>query len=201
MGNCDVPVVVFVHQVVAGAEGDESGVVRWCWDRHGARTAHVCVAQLVGEKLQLICSEAVVVPQHVVVWGAAGALQQAKTELRTEGQMDIGRLKGRKTGSPGYQHDCTGRSQTLRDAWWCCLPWYLQEHYRSSQPAEGDKSFQVKTPMVWQNISDWILLKTKLGVAEQFRVTWKSLTRSALSEQKSRVWWRFCTTMYVIPGL
>lgn len=41
-------VMFFVHQVVAGTEGHEVGVVGWRGDGHGAGTAHVGVAQLVG---------------------------------------------------------------------------------------------------------------------------------------------------------
>ena len=68
------PVVLLVHQVVAGAEGHQVGVVGWRGDGDGAGAAHVGVAQLVGEQLELVCGEAVVVPQDVVVGGAARAL-------------------------------------------------------------------------------------------------------------------------------
>ena len=66
--------MLLVHQVVAGAEGHETGVVGWRGDGDGAGAAHIGVAQLVGEDLQLIRGEAVVVPQHIVVRGAARAL-------------------------------------------------------------------------------------------------------------------------------
>lgn len=69
------PVVFFVHQVVTGAERHQVGVVGRCRDGDGARAAHVRVAQLVGEQLELVAAEAVVVPQDVVVGGAAGALR------------------------------------------------------------------------------------------------------------------------------
>lgn len=42
------PVVFFVHQMVAGAEGYKTSVIGWSRDRDGASTTHVSVAQLVG---------------------------------------------------------------------------------------------------------------------------------------------------------
>ena len=62
-----IPVVLFLHQVVAGAESHQVCVIGRGWNGHRARAAHVGVAQLVGQDLQLISCEAVVVPQHVVV--------------------------------------------------------------------------------------------------------------------------------------
>lgn len=55
-------VVVFVHQMVASSEGHQPGVVGRGRDGDGAGAADVSVAQLVGEKLQLISREAVVIP-------------------------------------------------------------------------------------------------------------------------------------------
>lgn len=60
-------VVFFVHQVVPGPEGHQVSIVRWRRDGHGACAAHVGVTQLVGEDLQLIGREAIVIPKHVVV--------------------------------------------------------------------------------------------------------------------------------------
>lgn len=59
--------MLLLDQVVAGSEGDQVGVVGRRRDRHGARAAHVRVAQLVRQTLQLVGVEVVVVPQHVVV--------------------------------------------------------------------------------------------------------------------------------------
>ena len=59
--------MLFLHQVVAGAESHQVRVIGWGWNGHGACAAHVSVAQLVGQDLQLVSCEAVVVPQHVVV--------------------------------------------------------------------------------------------------------------------------------------
>jgi len=56
------PVMLFVHQMVAGTEGHETGVVGWRGDGDRAGAAHVGVAQLVGENLQLISREPIVIP-------------------------------------------------------------------------------------------------------------------------------------------
>lgn len=74
----------FVHQMVAGAEGHQVGVVGRCRDGHWAGAAHVGVAQLVGEQLELVSSKTIVVPQHMVVRGPAGALRGEKptTQLK-----------------------------------------------------------------------------------------------------------------------
>lgn len=68
------PVVLFVHQVIASSESHQMGVISWRWDGDGPGAAHVGVAQLVGEHLQLIRREVVVVPEHVVMRRPAGAL-------------------------------------------------------------------------------------------------------------------------------
>lgn len=72
------PVVLFVHQVVPSPEGHQVGVVGRCWDGDGARAADVGVAQLVGEKLEIICSETVVIPQNVVVGGTTRTLEEGE---------------------------------------------------------------------------------------------------------------------------
>ena len=71
------PVVLLVHQVVASAEGNQVSVVGRGGDGHGACAADVCVAQLVGEDLEVIGGEAVVVPEDVVVGGSTGTLGTA----------------------------------------------------------------------------------------------------------------------------
>ena len=76
------PVVLLVHQVVAGAEGDQTCVVGRRGDGHGARAADVRVAQLVGEDLEVVGGEAVVVPEDVVVRGPTGTLETAATALQ-----------------------------------------------------------------------------------------------------------------------
>lgn len=69
-------VVLLLHQVVARAEGHQVRVVGGRGDGHGARAAHVRVAQLVRQALQLVRAEVVVVPQHVVVRRPRRALTQ-----------------------------------------------------------------------------------------------------------------------------
>lgn len=66
----------FVNQVVAGAEGHQVGVVSWRRDGDGACAADVGVAQLVGEELELVAGETVVVPQNVVVGRPARTLEE-----------------------------------------------------------------------------------------------------------------------------
>lgn len=64
----------FVNQVVTGTECHQVGVIGWCRNGDRAGAAHVGVAQLVCEDLQLIRGEMVVIPQHVIVRRPAGSL-------------------------------------------------------------------------------------------------------------------------------
>ena len=68
--------MVLLHQVVPRPKRHQMGIVGWRWDADGASAAHVGVAELVGELLQLIGIKVVVIPQHVVVAGSACALQK-----------------------------------------------------------------------------------------------------------------------------
>lgn len=70
------PVVLLVHQVVARTKGHQVGIVGRRRDGDGACAAYVGVAQLVGEQLELIGRETVVVPQHMVVGGTTRALER-----------------------------------------------------------------------------------------------------------------------------
>lgn len=70
-----LPVMLFVHQMVAGAEGHQVGIIGRCRDGDRTGTAHVGVAQLVGEQLELVSSKTIVIPQYMVVGGSAGALR------------------------------------------------------------------------------------------------------------------------------
>lgn len=65
----------FVHQVVPGPEGHQVGIVCWRRDGHRARAAHIGVTQLVGENLQLIGRETIVIPKHVIVGRPACSLK------------------------------------------------------------------------------------------------------------------------------
>ena len=69
-----VSIVVFLDEVIAGAERHQVGVVGRRGDGDAPRAADVRVTQLVGQTLELVRLETVVVPQDVVVGGAAGTL-------------------------------------------------------------------------------------------------------------------------------
>lgn len=71
--------MLFIHQVVPGSEGHQVRVVGRRRDGDGARAAHVGVAQLVGEDLQLVRREAIVIPEHVVVRRSACSLEPDHT--------------------------------------------------------------------------------------------------------------------------
>ena len=98
--------MLFVDQVVAGTEGHQVGVVGRCWDGDGARATHVGVAQLVGEELELVSGEAVVVPQHVVVGRPArtlgGGSRVNRTREKAEPQRECKQQAAAKikTGRP-----------------------------------------------------------------------------------------------------
>ena len=49
-------------------------IVSWGWDRNAPGAANIGVAQLVGELLQLVSVEMVIIPEHVVVTRAGGSL-------------------------------------------------------------------------------------------------------------------------------
>lgn len=60
-------VVLFLDEVISSAEGHQVRIVGRSGDGDGASAAHIRVAQLVGQALQFIRRELVVVPEHVVV--------------------------------------------------------------------------------------------------------------------------------------
>ena len=62
------PVVFSVHQVVAGTECHQMGVVGRCGYADRAGASYIGMAHLVGELLQLVRIQVVVVPQHLE-WG------------------------------------------------------------------------------------------------------------------------------------
>lgn len=78
-------VVLLLDEVVARAERHQVRVVRRRRDRHRARAAHVRVAQLVRQALQLVRPEVVVVPEHVVVGGPRRTLRT----IRSDKAIDI----------------------------------------------------------------------------------------------------------------
>lgn len=72
-------VMLFIHQMVPGAEGHQVSIVGWGRYGHRARAAHIGVTQLVGQNLQLIRREAIVIPKHVVVRRTACPLDAGMT--------------------------------------------------------------------------------------------------------------------------
>ena len=69
-------VMVLFHQVVPCPERHQVGIISRGGDADRTSAAHIGVAKLVSELLQLICIKVVVIPQHVVVAGSAGALKK-----------------------------------------------------------------------------------------------------------------------------
>ena len=73
-----------LNQVVACSESDEMCVVGRCGDGDAARAADVGVAQLVGQHLQLVGVEVVIVPQHMIMRRARRALSQQAPHCRNK---------------------------------------------------------------------------------------------------------------------
>ena len=67
-------VVLLLHQMVAGSEGHQVGVVGRGRDGDGPGAPDVGVAQLVGQLLQLVSIEMIIIPENVIVAGAGSAL-------------------------------------------------------------------------------------------------------------------------------
>jgi len=63
----DVPVMLLLNEVISSSESDKMCVVSRRWDGDAASTAYVRVTELVRQHLYIICTEVVVVPQHVIV--------------------------------------------------------------------------------------------------------------------------------------
>ena len=70
--------MILLHQMVPRPERYQMGIVSRGWDTDRASAAHVGMTELVGELLQLIGIKVVVIPQHMVVAGSAGALKGDK---------------------------------------------------------------------------------------------------------------------------
>lgn len=66
--------MLFLHKVIPRSKRHQVSVVRRSRDGHATRTAYVRVTQLVRQLLELVCLETIVIPQHVVMGGSAGAL-------------------------------------------------------------------------------------------------------------------------------
>ena len=84
-------VVIFLDQMVAGSERHEVSVVGGRRYGHAARASHIGVTQLIGERLQFVGREMIVVPQYVIVRGTRGALDArvtAQVEVKLGGMSD-----------------------------------------------------------------------------------------------------------------
>lgn len=74
--------MLLVHKMVPCSERHQSGVVRRGRDGDRAGAAHVGMAQLVREDLQLIRGEPVVIPEYVVVGWPARTLGRRGGSVR-----------------------------------------------------------------------------------------------------------------------
>ena len=96
-----VQVVLLVDDVVPGPDGHQVGVVCGGGDGHGPGAPGVGVAQLVGQVLQLVRTQVVVVPQTSVVGGTRCSLDTlvgAQIEVILGGMGDVG-VHGRPCGN------------------------------------------------------------------------------------------------------
>ena len=59
---------------VPRSKGDQMSVVCGSGDGDGACAADVCVTQLVGQLLELVSIKMIIIPEHMIVAGAGGAL-------------------------------------------------------------------------------------------------------------------------------
>lgn len=75
----------FIHQVVSGTEGHQVSVVGWRRYGHRACAAHIGVTQLVGQNLQLVRRETIVIPKHVVVRRTACPLKEVRGSQESTG--------------------------------------------------------------------------------------------------------------------
>lgn len=82
--------MLLLDEVVPGAERHEMSVIGRRRNRHRSSAAHVSVAQLVGETLQFIGSELIIVPEHVVVRRPRCALDAG---MRAEIEVEFGRMR------------------------------------------------------------------------------------------------------------
>lgn len=76
-----LPVMFFVHKMVPCSECYQVSIIRWCRNRNGSCTAHVCVAELVRQQLKFICSKTVIIPQNMIVWRTAGTLRRREHQF------------------------------------------------------------------------------------------------------------------------
>ncbi len=82
-------VVILLDQVVSGSERDQMSVVRRRGYAHRTSTSHVRVTQLIGQRLEFIGREVIIIPQDVVVRGTRGALN---TGVTAQVKVELGRV-------------------------------------------------------------------------------------------------------------
>lgn len=96
------PVVLFVHQVIAGAKSHQMGIVGRRRNGNGAGAAHVSVAQLIRKHLKLVGGEVIVVPEHVVVRRPAGTLHSRDSDDAAS-VLTVGHVNKMHTKQPWRQ--------------------------------------------------------------------------------------------------
>ena len=85
--------MLLVEDVVSGPNGDQVGVVSGGGNGDASGATGVGVAQLVGQGLELVSGEAVIIPETAVVAGPRGALDAlvwAQVEVVLRGVSDVG---------------------------------------------------------------------------------------------------------------
>ena len=80
--------MLFLHQVVPGPEGHQVGVVGRGGDGDGPGAPDVGVAQLVGQLLQLVSVEMVIIPEDVIVAGTRGSLDTCNESVSLQCYSD-----------------------------------------------------------------------------------------------------------------
>ena len=81
------PVVFFIDQVIPGSESDQVSVVSRSRDGNGSCAADISVAQLVGEYLQFVGNEVVVIPENMIVGWSGSALQETRSKFMRLNQI------------------------------------------------------------------------------------------------------------------
>jgi len=97
-------VMLLLNQVIPRSEGDQMSVVCGSGDGDGACAADVCVTQLVGQLLELVSIKMIIIPEHVIVAGAGGALDtlmRAEIEVKLRGVSDTNVDGGTSGDVPG----------------------------------------------------------------------------------------------------
>lgn len=98
-------IVILLYQVVPSSKRDQMRVVRRRRYRHTSRASNIRVAELVGQRLQLVGREMIIVPQNVVVRRPARALDarvtaQIKIEFSRVRDAGVDRRAWRYVAAP-----------------------------------------------------------------------------------------------------